>query len=67
VRDPTRIRPLCDDIARVWSLPQFTDERFGQFIINLTRDSEGVPQDPWNWEEEEWQARLDRRVNGIPF
>lgn len=64
MRDPERIMPLLYAIGNVWSQPQFADERFGQFITNLTRDSEGVPQDPWNWEEEEWYARLLRRQLG---
>lgn len=58
-RDPARIRWFLDKLGDVWE--QHSDERFGQFVMNLTRDRSGSFQDPWNWEEDEWLRALEER------
>ena len=59
-RDPGRIKPFLETFAAVWSHPNYSDQRFGQFIKNLSRDPHtGEFQDIWNWENSTWREALD--------
>lgn len=58
MRDPNRIEPFLDKLQELWQ--RYPDYRFGQLIMNLVRDPQNplVFQDPWSWEEEEWEALI---------
>lgn len=50
-------RALLEAIAAVWDL--VPDQRFGQFVMNLSRDPRGGFQDTWEWKHGRWHERLD--------
>lgn len=56
VRDPYRIQPFLDALAEVWSA--YPDQRFGQLIINISSRGGYGFGDTWNWEDDEWLARI---------
>ena len=59
-RDPGRIPPFLTMFGEVWKHPRYSDQRFGQFIKNLSRDPHtGEFQDIWNWENSTWRELLD--------
>lgn len=59
MRDPLRIEPLLILLGAVWH--QRPDERFGQFLMNLSRDENGDFQDVWEWDIVEFTEALRRR------
>lgn len=65
MRDPDRIDAFLAELGHVWK--KYPDLRFGQLVMNLTRNRQGNFQDPFYWEEDEWLHRLEwygRAVNG---
>ena len=56
MRDPNRIDAFLTTLGAFWHL--HPDYRFGQLIMNLTRDAKGGFEDPWHWEEDEWLYRI---------
>lgn len=60
-RDPDRIEPTLKAIEEVWRANP--DMRFGQLVVNLTRQL--GQHDPWFPEEESWvRAAKDAAANG---
>lgn len=51
MRDVTRMLPIIIHLQRLWH--KMPDQRLGQLIVNLSRDAEGNPRDPWNMEDDE--------------
>lgn len=49
-------RALLDALLAVWD--QVPDQRFGQFVMNLSR-TEGGFADTWEWQHGDWHRRLD--------
>lgn len=56
MRDPERIKPVLDALRALWL--EFPDYRFGQLVMNLSRNEAGIIQDPWEWEEETWLRKI---------
>jgi hypothetical protein len=56
-RSPLRIAPFLRQIEAVWE--REPDQRFGQLVMNITREPDGSFADPWNWENSEWSRRID--------
>ncbi len=50
-------RQLLEALVQVWD--RVPDQRFGQFVKNLTRDDTGFA-DPWEWKHGEWFDRLQK-------
>lgn len=70
MRDPKRIGPFCNRLARAWSA--VPDLRFGQFMMNVLGEMSNT-KDPWFPEDpemiefiEDWTARygVRRRETG---
>lgn len=57
MRSSERIRPFIRALSALWLL--VPDQRFGQLVMNLTRDENGRFEEPFNWEESEWLRRID--------
>ncbi len=55
MRDPNRIKPFCEELAKTWEI--VPDQRFGQFFDNFYSwvydkyDFKG--KDIWNYEDDE--------------
>jgi len=58
MRDPKRIRPFLDQLARLWE--QHPDLRFGQLIIWL--DGGSMPANSFNWEESIWEEVIREKT-----
>lgn len=56
MRDPARIDPFLEKLAQLWK--RHPDQRFGQLVMNLTRDKKGNFMDPWEWEEDVWEMKI---------
>lgn len=63
MRDPSRIDGFLRALESVWK--QHPDQRFGQLIMNLSRDQDGFA-DTWEWEEDDWLARMQNYLRGEP-
>lgn len=59
-RNPGRIPPFLAMFGTVWGHPRYSDQRFGQFVKNLSRDPRtGEFRDIWNWENSTWRELLE--------
>lgn len=59
MRDPNRIYPLLDKLARAWK--KQPDLRFGQFMTNLFYQ---CGRDPFYIEDDVWEVALDALIRG---
>lgn len=57
-RSPLRIRPFLNALEDLWTANP--DLRFGQLVMNLTRDDTGAFTDAWGWENSQWLRRVER-------
>lgn len=51
MRDVARMLPVIIYLQRLWH--KMPDQRLGQLIVNLSRDEDGRPRDPWTIEDDE--------------
>lgn len=56
MRDPDRIDPFLEALGTLWK--KFPDWRFGQLVMNLSRDENNEFPDTWEWEEDAWLERI---------
>lgn len=56
MRSPLRIKPFLAAIEAAWLADP--DQRFGQLVMNLSREPGGFA-DTWNWENSEWLRRIE--------
>jgi hypothetical protein len=64
VRSPHRIDPFLRALGDAWKADP--DQRFGQLVMNLTRNERGQFEDPWEWEDSEWYRRMQRAQDEVP-
>ena len=61
MRDPKRIYPLCNELARIWSL--YPDLRFGQLMHNIESYMRCVyDKDPFYVEDDEFFLFLKNKM-----
>ena len=63
MRDPNRIRPFLAALGEVWE--RNPDQRFGQLVMNLSREPGGFA-DTWEWENDEWFQRMEAYLDEPP-
>lgn len=57
MRDPGRIDPFLAALGDVWK--DHPDMRFGQLVMNLSREEDNTFPDTWEWEDDEWVTRME--------
>ena len=57
MRDPERIDPFLEKLGAFWKT--VPDWRFGQLIMNLSRNDDNSFPDTWEWEESEWEKKIE--------
>ena len=55
-RSPLRIRPFLRGLEALWEV--VPDQRFGQLIMNLSREPGGFA-DVWEWDCSEFNRRIE--------
>jgi hypothetical protein len=57
LRDPRRIRKFLYKLGDFWE--EYPDLRFGQLVMNLSRENEGFA-DIWEWDVETFNKRINK-------
>lgn len=57
MRDPSRIKPFCDELAAIWEA-NVPDWRFGQLMMNVLGQIQYDGRDPFFPEEDEMLALI---------
>lgn len=57
MRDPDRIDPFLERLGKFWKT--VPDQRFGQLIMNISRNNDNSFPDTWGWEEDDWEKKIE--------